>query len=145
MRILYGRGITKGCSRGEAIVTRQPFGFWGGVDPKTGFIIDKRHELYGQNVKGKVFVFPEGRGSTVGAAVILELVRCGNAPAAIVNRKTETILAVGGVLAEKFYNTSIPIVDSLNEDPTVVIKTGDIVEVNGITGEVKIKSHSAGL
>lgn len=135
---MKGRGITEGCSRGEALVTSQMFGFWGGIDPKTGIIIDQRHELYGQNVKDKVFVFPEGRGSTVGAAVILELVRCGNAPAAIVNRKTEGILATGGILADKFYNTPIPIVDNLDRDPTEEIKTGDIVEVNGTSGEVTI-------
>jgi len=138
---LKGRGITEGCNRGEALVTSQMFGFWGGLDPKTGLIIDQRHELFGKNVKGKVFVFPEGRGSTVGAAVILELVRCGNAPVAIVNRKTEGILATGGILADKFYNIPIPIVDSLDKDPTVEIKTGDLVEVNGTTGEVTVVQH----
>jgi uncharacterized protein len=135
---LKGRGITEGCNIGEALVTNQMFGFWGGIDTNTGVIIDQRHELYGQNVRGKVFVFPEGRGSTVGAAVILELVRCGNAPAAIINRKTEGILATGGILADKFYNTPIPIVDSLDMDPIEEIKTGYIVEVNGTTGEVTV-------
>jgi len=99
-------------------------------------VIDPRHELYGQNIKGKVFVFPEGRGSTVGAAVILELVRCGNAPAAIVNRKTEGILAAGGILADKFYNVPIPIVDDLNCDPITEIKTGDWVVVDASSGSV---------
>lgn len=135
---MIGKGITDGCKTGVAIVTNQMFGFWGGIDTKTGIIIDQRHELYGQNIKGKVFVFPEGRGSTVGAAVILELVRCGTAPVAIINKKTESILAAGGILADKFYNVSLPIVDSLDEDPTIVIKNGDIVKVNGTTGQVTI-------
>ncbi len=138
MKTIKGRGLIEGVSKGEAIVSTQPFGFFGGVDPSTGVIIDKWHELYGQSIKGKVFVYPEGRGSTVGAAIILELTRTGCAPAAIVNAKIETITAAGGVMAKKFYNKDIPMVDRLAEDPITAIKTGDIVEVNGNTGEVSI-------
>jgi predicted aconitase with swiveling domain len=60
----------------------------------------------------------------------LESVRCGTAPAAIVNLKTEPILVIGGIIAEKLYNRIIPIVDTPELDPTKVIKTGDWVEVN---------------
>jgi predicted aconitase with swiveling domain len=139
VKTFQGKGVTEGKGAGPALVTKQMFGFWGGVDPSTGTIIDQRHELYGQSIKGKVFVFPEGRGSTVGAAVILELVRCGNAPAAIVNRKTEGILASGGILADKFYSVVLPIVDDLEVDPIAEIKTGDWVEVDGTAGTVTLK------
>lgn len=139
MKILKGKGVSDGRSAGPALVTKQMFGFWGGVDPASGIIIDQRHELHGQNIKGKVFVFPEGRGSTVGAAVILELVRCGNAPAAIVNRRTEGILASGGILAEKLYHTPLPIVDNVEPDPITEIVTGDWVEVDGTDGTVTIR------
>lgn len=135
---MKGRSINGGTVKAEAIVTDQVFGFWGGVDTKTGVIIDERHELYGQSIKGKVFVFPEGRGSTVGAAVILELARCGAAPAAMINTKTEVILATGAILSEKFYNVSIPMVDQLDEDPVKAIRTGDMVEVHGDSGEVVV-------
>ena len=138
MKTFQGKGVTDGKNAGPALVTTQMFGFWGGVDPSTGMIIDQRHELCGQNIKGKVFVFPEGRGSTVGAAVILELVRCGNAPAAIINRRTEGILASGGILADKFYNTILPIVDGLDQDPITEIKTGDWVEVDATSGTVTV-------
>ena len=138
MKQFHGKGVTSGKSSGPALVTRQMFGFWGGVDPATGTIIDQRHELYGENIKGKVFVFPEGRGSTVGAAVILELVRCGNAPAAIVNIRTESILAAGGILADKFYHSPLPIVDSLDGDPIQCIRTGDWVEVDAAAGVVTV-------
>ncbi len=136
MEKIQGRGVVEGTGKGEAIVSTQPFGFFGGVDPSTGIIIDKWHELYGQSIKGKVFVYPEGRGSTVGAAIILELTRTGCAPAAIVNARIETITAAGGVMAKKFYNRDIPMVDRLSEDPVKAIKTGDMVEVNGNNGEV---------
>ena len=138
MKQLHGKGVTSGKNAGPALVTQQMFGFWGGVDPSTGTIIDQRHELFGKSLKGKVFVFPEGRGSTVGAAVILELVRCGNAPAAIINIRTEGILAAGGILAEKFYDTPLPIVDSIDIDSINAIKTGDWVEVDAETGIVTI-------
>jgi predicted aconitase with swiveling domain len=138
MKQLHGKGVTSGKGAGPALVTKQMFGFWGGVDPSTGIIIDQRHELYGENIKGKVFVFPEGRGSTVGAAVILELVRCGNAPAAIINSRTEGILAAGGILADKLYNCPLPIVDSLDVDPITSIMTGDWVEVDASTGIVTV-------
>ncbi len=138
MRKISGRGVIEGTAKAEAIVSTQPFGFFGGVNPSTGLVIDKRHELYGQNIKGKVLVYPEGRGSTVGAAVVLEIVRTGCAPAAIINRKIETITAAGGLMAKKFYNKDMPMVDRLSEDPIKAIKTGDIVEVNGTTGEVII-------
>ena len=140
MKTFQGKGVTDGKNAGTALVTRQMFGFWGGVDPATGIIIDQRHELCGQNIKGKVFVFPEGRGSTVGAAIILELARCGNAPAAIINRRTEGILAAGGILAGKFYNTTLPIIDGLDADPIAVIKTGDWVEVDASAGVVKVEA-----
>jgi predicted aconitase with swiveling domain len=130
--------LIEGKVRAEAIVSTQPFGFFGGVDPSTGTVIDKWHELYGRSIKGKVFVYPEGRGSTVGAAIILELARTGCAPAAIVNVNIETITAAGGLLSKKFYDKDIPMVDRLPEDPTAVIKDGDTVEVDGFTGEVSI-------
>lgn len=138
---MKGRTVNRGKVQAEAIVTNQVFGFWGGVDTNTGVVIDERHELFGQSIKGKVFVFPEGRGSTVGASVILEMVRCGTAPAAMINRKTEVILATGAILADKFYNTVIPVVDMLDDDPIERIKTGDTVKVDGDSGEVTIISE----
>lgn len=135
---LYGRGVTSGRGAGPALVTKQMFGFWGGIEPSTGTIIDRRHELYGENVKGKVFVFPEGRGSTVGAAVILELVRCGKAPAAIVNIHSEGILAAGGILAARLYQSPLPIVDSLDGESIQSIRTGDWVEVDAAAGVVTV-------
>jgi predicted aconitase with swiveling domain len=57
---LKGRIISKGKGAGEALVTSQPISFYGGVDPNTGEIIEKGHELQGKSVKGKVLVFPTG-------------------------------------------------------------------------------------
>jgi len=85
-----------------------------------------------------VFVYPYGKGSTTGAVVFLENVRRGVHPAALINIKMEPITSVGAMLAPMLYNVSIPAVDRLDADPTRVIRTGDIVEVDGSLGLVKI-------
>ena len=138
MKTLQGNGIVSGKGKGEAIVSSTPFGFFGGVNPTTGIVIDKWHELYGESISGKVFIYPEGRGSTVGAAIMLELARSGFAPVAIINANVETITAAGGLLAKKFYDTDIPIVDGIPKEELLAIKTGTLVEVDGDTGQIVI-------
>jgi len=128
-----GRGIAKFYGRGEALVSSQAISFFGGVDPVTGIIRERGHELCGTDITGRVLVFPSGKGSTVGSYVIYQLRKTGHAPAAIVNRETEAIIATGCILAE------VPLVDRLDADPIGVIRTGDCVEVDGATGSVVVK------
>ena len=125
---MKGRAVSAGIARGEALVSRHPISFYGGVDPKTGVIIEKGHELEGRNVKDKVLVFPRGKGSTVGSYVIYGLAKNGVAPKALVNEETETIVATGAILA------CIPCVDGID---LTGINTGDILEVNADEGTVK--------
>ena len=122
--------LLSGVASGTALVTSQPICFWGGLDPKTGTITERDHELKGLNVAGTVFIFPTGKGSSTTSAILLESVRCGTAPAAIVNLKTEPILVIGAIIAEKLYDHVIPIVDTPERDPIKVIKSGEWVEVN---------------
>ncbi|HDM05699.1 MAG TPA: DUF126 domain-containing protein, partial [Candidatus Aenigmarchaeota archaeon] len=49
--ILKGRIICEGRAEGEALVTSQPISFFGGVDPRTGIVVEKGHELEGKCVK----------------------------------------------------------------------------------------------
>ncbi len=127
---MKGRTISSGRAKGEAIVSRGPIGFYGGIDPKTGVVIEKGHELEGKSVKDKILVFPQGKGSTVGSYVIYGLKKNGVAPAAIVNKETETIVATGVILA------GIPCVDGIDINK---IKTGDklVVDADGATVEVE--------
>jgi predicted aconitase with swiveling domain len=122
--------LLPGVASGPALVTSQPICFWGGLDPKTGTITERDHELKGQNVAGTIFVFPTGKGSRTTSALLLESVTCGTAPVAIVNLKTEPILVIGAIIAEKLYDCVIPIVDTPERDPIKIIKSGDWVEVN---------------
>ena len=73
MEQLKGRLISKGKGEGEALVTSQPISFYGGVDPNTGIVLEKGHELQGQSVKGKILVLPTGKGSTVGSYTLYRM------------------------------------------------------------------------
>ena len=117
---LKGRIIYKGTDEGEALTTTQPISFYGGVDPNTGIVIEKGHELQGQSVKGRVLVFPTGKGSTVGSYTLYRMKKNGTAPAGIVNKECETVVAVGAIISE------IPCVDSVDISR---IKTGDTVRI----------------
>jgi len=127
---MRGRTISPGKAKGEAIVSRGPIGFYGGIDPKTGVVIEKGHELEGKSVKDKILVFPQGKGSTVGSYVIYGLKKNGMAPAAIINKETETIVATGVILA------GIPCVDGIDIDK---IKTGDKLVVDADEATVEIR------
>ena len=135
---LRGRGLGGGTAEGEALVTKQFFGFTHGVIPATGEISDVHHEWRGLNLKGKVIVFPKGKSSSSGGVWILETARCGNLPAAIVNVDAEAITGAGCILAKMAYGKPIPLVDRLDKDPCETIKSGDFVRVNGDTGVVEI-------
>jgi predicted aconitase with swiveling domain len=125
---MKGRCIFPGKIEGEAIVSKEPIGFYGGIDAKTGNVIEKGHELEGSNVKDKILVFPNGKGSTVGSYVIYGLVKNGVGPKAIVNRETETIVATGAILA------GLPTVDKIDIDK---IKTGDMLRIDAENGVVE--------
>lgn len=127
---MKGRTISPGVAEGEAIVSLEPIGFYGGVDAKTGIIIECGHELEGQAITDKVLVFPCGKGSTVGSYVIYGLKKNGVAPAAIVNEETETIVATGVILA------GIPCVDKIDLKQ-LDIHSGDRLKVDADAGIVE--------
>jgi predicted aconitase with swiveling domain len=125
--ILRGRVIYEGEAQGEALVTSQGISFFGGVDPETAIIIERGHPLEGQSIAGKVLVFPQGKGSTVGSYTLYRLKHNNLAPAAILNAECETITAVGCIISE------IPCVDQIDIQ---MIKTG--VKVALEAGKVEI-------
>ena len=131
--ILKGRKVVGGTAEGEALVSSDPVSFYGGIDPDTGIITEPGHVLCGKCITNKVFVFPSGKGSTVGSYVIYRMKKQGTAPAAIINVETEAILATGCVIA------SIPLVDKLDADPITTLKTGMRLSVNGDKGLVETK------
>lgn len=127
---MKGRMISPGKAEGVAIVSKEPIGFYGGIDIKTGVVIEKGHPLEGKCVKDKILVFPCGKGSTVGSYVIYGIKKNGVAPAGIINKETETIVATGVILA------GIPCVDQVDIDK---IKDGVTVFIDADKGDIKIK------
>ncbi|MDO9522512.1 MAG: DUF126 domain-containing protein [Methanocorpusculum sp.] len=124
--IIQGRSIAKGTGTGPLLITDTPISFLGGVDPKTGIVIDETHPLFGKSIAGKVLVFPYGKGSTVGSYVLYSLAKNHVAPAAIINTECETIIATGAIISE------IPTVDRLNGD----LPADGVVTVDGTRGTV---------
>lgn len=122
MREMSGRLIKKGQAEGEALVSKKPLSFLGGIDPKTGKVIDRESDLYGQSVAGKVLVFPYGKGSTVGSYIILWMKKEGVNPSAIINESSEPIVCVGAIISD------IPMVDKIDIS---LIENGDHVAVDG--------------
>ena len=125
---LKGRIISRGVAEGEALTTTMPISFYGGVDPETSEILEKGHELQGKRIKGKILVFPNGKGSTVGSYTLYRLKKGGMAPAGIINSDCETVVAVGAIISE------IPCVDQIDISK---IETGDTVQIE--EGVVTIK------
>jgi predicted aconitase with swiveling domain len=125
-----GRKISPGEATGEALVTSQGISFYGGVDPETGVVVEKDHELEGQSITGKILVFPRGKGSTVGSYVLYQLAKTGKGPVAIINQETETIVAVGCIISE------IPAIDHI---PIEKIKTGQTLRVDATNGRVELQ------
>lgn len=118
---MKGRIIMKGKTEDVALVTSQPISFYGGVDPTSGLILEKGHELQGKSVKGKILVFPTGKGSTVGSYTLYRMKKNGNSPAGIINKECETVIAVGAIISD------IPCVDLIDISK---IKTGDLVRID---------------
>jgi predicted aconitase with swiveling domain len=129
---LTGRKVMGGVAEGETLVSTEPVSFYGGVDPISGCITEPGHCCCGENISGKVFVFPTGKGSTVGSYVIYRMKKLGTAPVAILNVETEAIIATGCVISD------IPLMDKINPDPLEKIKNGMRVRVNADEGLVEI-------
>jgi predicted aconitase with swiveling domain len=127
--ILHGRKIHPGKVRGQALVTAQGISFFGGVDPESGLVVERGHELEGQSITGKVLVFPTGKGSTVGSYTLYRLKAGGKAPLAIINAECETITAVGCIIAE------IPCLDQV---PLGGLKSGQTLVVDAEAGIVEV-------
>ena len=133
--ILKGRKIVGGRVEGEALVSHEDIGYLSSVEPSTGIVREKNHELEGVNLAGKILVYPTGKGSTGGSFTLYEMALCKTAPKGIINIRAEPITATGAIIS------NIPMIDQLNGNPIEIIKTGDYLELDGDKGIVKIKKN----
>ncbi|MGA8857621.1 MAG: DUF126 domain-containing protein [Candidatus Bathyarchaeia archaeon] len=132
MELVRGRKISGGTAEGLALVSHEPISFFGGVNPDTGVITEKGHELEGTTVKDRVLVFPNGKGSTVGSYTLYRMKRNGVAPRAIINVECEPIVAVGAIISE------IPTVDRLERDPLTLFQSGRRLKVDADRSVVEV-------
>lgn len=128
--MIKGRKISKGKGKGEIIASTEPISFLGGVDPKTGEVIDPNHELKGKSIKDKVLFIPGGKGSTVGSYVIFQMKKNNTAPAAIICLEAEPIIATGAIMSD------IPMVDCPEDTSSLVDNT--LVEVDSDNGQINL-------
>ena len=108
-RIIQGTPVVPGTAQGKALVSSEPISFWGGYDYQTGEIIDRRHPLSGQIASGCILAVPFTRGSSTTTAVLLEAIRAGTAPAAILTTGVDSFFALASIVARELYAQPIPI------------------------------------
>jgi predicted aconitase with swiveling domain len=128
MADLVGRVVVAGEANGEALVTSEPLSFWGGYDFHTGEIIDRHHPLAGVHAAGRVLVVPFSKGSSTTTAVLLEAVRAGTAPAAILTTGVDSFFALASIVADVMYGKSFPVV-ALEPADFATLRTGERVSV----------------
>src|SRR5213593_2346954 len=115
-RVVLGRAIVAGEAEGEALVTHDALSFWGGYDFKTGEIIDRHHPLAGVRAGGRILAVPFSKGSSTTTAVLLEAVRAGTAPAAIVTTGVDSFFALASIVADLMYGKAFPVVALADAD-----------------------------
>ncbi len=131
--VLQGHKVVGGTAEGEALVCHEPITFVGGINPSTGEVMEKGHELEGKRITDKILVYPTGKGSTGGSYRIYDMAKRRTGPKAIINLWAEPITAIGAIIGE------IPMVDKLSQDPTQLIQNGDWVRVEATQGRVIIR------
>ncbi|MFY0544152.1 aconitase X swivel domain-containing protein [Brevibacillus sp. H7] len=104
------RVVVPGQGSGPVLATTVPLSFWGGLDPRTGTIVDRHHPLSGQSVAGRVFVMPYGRGSSTASGVLLEAIMTKHAPSAILLSEVDEILALGAIVADEIFSKRLPVI-----------------------------------
>lgn len=133
---IHGRCVVPGVAEGEALVTRDRISGWGGIDSRTGTIVETRHELRGVSFAGKVLVFPGAKGSS-GWSNAFHLTRTfGVAPAAMLFNEMTTKIALGAVV------TRSPAMTGFDADPLALIETGDWVRVDADRGVIEITKRA---
>jgi hypothetical protein len=129
---IHGRCVVPGRAEGPALVTRMPISGWGGIDSRTGTVVETRHDLRGISFAGQVLVFSGAKGSS-GWSNAFHLTRTlGVAPAAMLFNEMTTKVALGAVV------TRAPALTDFDRDPLDCIANGDWVVVDADRGEVTI-------
>ena len=123
--------IVPGTSGGLVLKLQAPLSFWGGVNPKTGLIIQAGHPNCGTSITDTVLALPSLIGSSSSSTILLELLYKGIAPKAILMNEVDAILALGDLVAKEMGYPTIPILQT----PIDHLKTGQAISIS-IVGEL---------
>ena len=129
VRAVAGTPVVAGRASGALLVTMEPLSFWGGLDPATGEVIDRRHDLSGQRLTGRVLAVPHGRGSCSASGVLLEAICNGTGPVAILTSRIDPVIGLGSILADELYQIVVP-VTLLDPTAFAELRTGLHVEID---------------
>jgi len=136
--LVVGQLLVEGAAAGIVLASDEPVSLWGGLDPATGEIIDRRHPLSAQFVSGRVLSIPFGRGSCSASGVLLEAIHLGTAPAAIIVSRIDPILGLGAILGDELLGRRMPVL-LIPEDARRQIETGVQVSITDL-GELFVTS-----
>src|SRR5512143_2575469 len=128
-RVIAGRPVVEGHAEGDALVTHESLSFWGGFDFHTGMIIDTHHPLAGVSAAGRILAVPYSKGSSTTTAVLLEAVRAGTAPAAILTTGVDSFFALASIVAGIMYGKSFPVI-ALEASDFARLKTGEVLAID---------------
>ncbi len=127
-RAVVGRVLIGGEATGPLLRLTHPISFWGGVDPVAGTIVDPRHPQHGASIAGTVLSVPAAIGSSSSSAIMLELLREGTAPAAILMGEADAILALGAVVGRELGYRTIPFLE-VDQENLAGHSDGDVLTV----------------
>ena len=120
-----------GTASGEAMFSRDSFTFDRAVDPRTGMILDTRTGLEGASIRGKVLFYQQGKGSTAASLWLVEAIRLGNGPAAILTEHLDLAAVVGSSVAGILHGKTVPVLSGIESQVFAKTKVGSIASVEG--------------
>ena len=118
---------------GKALVTDVPITYLGYVNRDTGVIEEKGHPLDGVAIEDTILIYPKGSGSTVAPFVLMGLIYTNKGPKAIVNTDVCPLTLPATSLL------NLPYSYGFSSDPTMLINTGDEVEMSLKDGITQLK------
>lgn len=135
-RVIRADPVVSGAAEGDLLVALEPLSFWGGYDHKTGQIIDGHHPLVGENASGRILAVPFSRGSSTTTAVLLEAIKAGTAPAAILISRHDSFFALASIVADELFQKHIPVL-LLEEKEFLALNSGLHAKI-GADGSIRI-------
>lgn len=135
--VIRGRGVVPGIVEGEALVCPRSITGWGGIDPATGIIRDYSNSNRGLSITGKILVLPGSKGSNGWSCYFGAARVAGTAPAGWLFTRIDSSAGVACAVMQ------IPTVVDFagDDDPCLLIETGDWVKIDGANGVVEIRKR----